>query len=462
MSYPRRAAKNGRTPVLATLAVASLAIVASGPVLTQPASAAAPVDNQALGRNLVVNGGFEHGKLNWQPASKTTTLHIKKNTRHGARFARVSTTRRAVATLRTRRDVVAATVKGSTYVVSANIRTSRPAVKGVVRAVETKGSRTEVTRRYFSLASRNWTRVSFRVTTATTDGELNADIRAFRLPRGTSLDVDNVRLVKLESTRATGGASSVSTAVPAAAATVVASTVSARASSVGNGTATVAWTINPGSHVIAGAYVSRDGTDTSGTGFWESGLQTGLTGAFTFNKLYNGRTYTLRVTPVVDGQRGTPVYVKVTPTATPTLTGWKPLYSTNFNSLTGWTVYDGQTQDNDNSVNVAKNVAAGAGGLTITGRREGGFSMPFTSGEIVGKSTGLVVPNYFRAEVTGVFKDESGIWPCLLWFRPQSGGDGSNGEIDVMEWMGGMWTGTQKRVAITMHNEYGATHDQIG
>lgn len=374
MINPRRPAGSGRTPVLTTLAMASLALAVSGPVLTQQASAAA-VDarsNQVLGRNLVANGGFENGTLNWRAASEDTSLQIKRNSRRGARFARVTTTKPSGATLRTRRDVVSATAKGSTYLVSAHIRTNRPAVRGVLRALETKGARTEVTRRYFSLTSRNWTRVSFAVTTATTGGELNADVSAFRLPRGTFLDVDNVRLARR-------------------------------------------WSAS-----------SRTSTTPSPT------------------------------TVPVSTPTTTPT---TTPTATPT--GWKPQYSTSFSSLSGWTVFDGQTQSNDNSVNVAKNVTAGAGGLTITGKREPGYAKPFTTGEIVGRTSGLVVPNYFRAEVTGVFKDESGIWPCLLWFRPHSGGDGSNGEIDVMEWMGGMWSGAQKRVAITMHNEYGPTQDSI-
>ena len=137
--------------------------------------------------------------------------------------------------------------------------------------------------------------------------------------------------------------------------------------------------------------------------------------------------------------------------------GWDLKYATDFGSLRGWTVFDHQTQDNDNSVNMAKNVTAGPSGLTILGKRESGYSRPFTSGEIVGKGA-QVVPNYFRAEVTGTFKDESGIWPALLWFRPDNASDG---EIDVMEWMGGMWSQDQKRVAITMHNEYGATQDSI-
>lgn len=132
-------------------------------------------------------------------------------------------------------------------------------------------------------------------------------------------------------------------------------------------------------------------------------------------------------------------------------------YQTSFASLSGWRVYNNQTQTNDNSVNLAKNVTAGANGLTIMGKRESGYGKPFTSGELVGQGA-QVVPNYFRAEIVGTFKDESGIWPALLWFRPVGNGDG---EIDVMEWLGGLWSQGEKRVAITAHNQYGTGHAAI-
>lgn len=123
---------------------------------------------------------------------------------------------------------------------------------------------------------------------------------------------------------------------------------------------------------------------------------------------------------------------------------------------------NGQTQGNDNSINNAANVIAasltGGTGLTVQGRRESGFSRPYTSGEIEGHGA-MVVPNYFRAEVIGTSMDNVGLWPCLLWFRPQAGGDGSNGEIEVMEYFGGNYAGTNRRLAVTMHNEYGATQD---
>ncbi|HEX8390528.1 MAG TPA: family 16 glycosylhydrolase [Candidatus Saccharimonadales bacterium] len=151
-----------------------------------------------------------------------------------------------------------------------------------------------------------------------------------------------------------------------------------------------------------------------------------------------------------------------TSTTQPPVTGWTPLYSTEFQNLTGWSVRD-EAQNNDNSRNIAANVVpasvAGGKGLKIYGKRQSGYAVPYTSGEIHGTGTGLIVPNYFRAEVIGTSMDVSGLWPCLLWFRPQNANDG---EIDVMEYMGGRSENlTRKRIAVTMHNEYGATQDSI-
>jgi hypothetical protein len=142
--------------------------------------------------------------------------------------------------------------------------------------------------------------------------------------------------------------------------------------------------------------------------------------------------------------------------------GWNLRYSTDFSNLNGWHVRD-ETQSNDNSRNIPKNVQPGSlgggDGLTILGRRESGYNRPYTSGEIHGVGSDLILPNYFRAEVVGRVTDERGIWPALLWFRPKNASDG---EIDVMEYMGGRPENEdRKRFAVTMHNEYGSAQDPI-
>jgi len=148
-----------------------------------------------------------------------------------------------------------------------------------------------------------------------------------------------------------------------------------------------------------------------------------------------------------------------------TVSGWNLRYSTDFQDLSGWDVKNGQTQNNDNSVNLAKNVLPGSvadsKGLTIEGYRESGYSQPFTSGEIYGTGQpNMILPNYFRLCVIGRTAKANGFWPAIMWMRPYSGGDGSNGEIDVMEYMGGrVENQSRMRIAVTMHNEYGSSQD---
>lgn len=138
--------------------------------------------------------------------------------------------------------------------------------------------------------------------------------------------------------------------------------------------------------------------------------------------------------------------------------GWTLKYSTDFSDIDGWTARD-ETQDNDNSRNIPKNVVPGPDGLVIHGIRESGYNRPFTSGEVAGTSSEMIVPNYFRAEVEAQIMDESGLWPAALWFRPV---DHPDGEIDVMEYLGGLDENRQrKRIAVTMHNEYDGGHDPI-
>lgn len=79
----------------------------------------------------------------------------------------------------------------------------------------------------------------------------------------------------------------------------------------------VEWTINPGDHDVAGVYAAHGGPDANGNA-WESALRPGLTGTQDFGNLVNGTDYTITITPVVDGVRGTPVSVIATPTGTVT------------------------------------------------------------------------------------------------------------------------------------------------
>lgn len=135
------------------------------------------------------------------------------------------------------------------------------------------------------------------------------------------------------------------------------------------------------------------------------------------------------------------------------LSPWVPLYDADLTDPTAWTLRN-ETQSNDNSRNLPANVTFGAYGMAILGRRETGYTRPFTTGDALGNVGPLILPNHFRVEVVGTAPHGIGLWPCVLWLRPANGSDG---EIDLMENFGG-----KPYVKATLHNEYGTNHKMIG
>ena len=83
-----------------------------------------------------------------------------------------------------------------------------------------------------------------------------------------------------------------------------------------DGTAKLVWTW-PASVPVSSWIVSRDGTDTTGAGSWNTSVP-GSTREHTFGNLAAGRSYTLRAVPVVTGAAG--VTIPGTPPTTPPTT----------------------------------------------------------------------------------------------------------------------------------------------
>ncbi len=76
-------------------------------------------------------------------------------------------------------------------------------------------------------------------------------------------------------------------------------------------TATVRWTLVPGSAHVDGVLVGRDGVSSSGYGAWESTLLPASPATKTMTKLVAGAAYTVHVTPVVAGVKGRPVTARL-------------------------------------------------------------------------------------------------------------------------------------------------------
>lgn len=83
----------------------------------------------------------------------------------------------------------------------------------------------------------------------------------------------------------------------------------------GNGTATLTWTVTPGTKTVDGVIAGRDGTSSTGGGAWRSSLYAGNSGSQTFTNLVNGQVYNLTATVVEEGVETVSASKAVTPQA---------------------------------------------------------------------------------------------------------------------------------------------------
>ncbi len=392
MSHARHIRERGRKQALRAATAAGMSLLVVAPAVAIAASAdattvsASSVANHVSGRNLVVNGSFEHGKLHWKkPATKKVKLKIKTRVATATKYARVTTTTARNVTLKTTAPVVSTATKGDVFHVSAQVRTNRPKVSGSVRAIETKGTSTRAVPEYFTLTRTAWTTVGFDVTATMTGSTFTTSVKSFNLPKGTTFDVDNVKVVKTKSA---------STPTP---------------------TPTTPTPTTP--------------TPTTPT-----------------------PTTPTPTTPTPDADPPTP-----TPTdADAHHPGPGRLVAAVLQHLQGPDRLDRLQQPDPEQRQLGQHGRRTSPPAPTVSRSSASASratrQPFTSGEIVGTGRPWSCRTTSAPRSPARSRTSPAIWPCLLWFRPKNASDG---EIDVMEWMGGMWTGDQKRVAITMHNEYG-------
>lgn len=126
---------------------------------------------------------------------------------------------------------------------------------------------------------------------------------------------------------------------------------------------------------------------------------------------------------------------------------WVLLEDVDLSDASRWVADTGQAS-NTASYDVPENITFSRAGVRVHGAPGARGLAAYTSGDA--KGMGIRIPNYARVEAVGSAPFGEGLWPALLWLRPQ---DDSAGEIDLMEMFG-----SNPRVASAVHNEYGPTH----
>lgn len=183
-------ARSWRAWATTTAGVLALGLIAT-------AAPATAVETQVTGRELLANSTFADGATGWTTNKQSQKLSVT------AGVATLSTTTRGMAVLNDRPNAVQDATKGSTYVVTARVRTTSPKVSGALRIREVSCCAVRSSQNSFSLSGTSWRNLSLTVTTAYAQSALDVNVVAWDLPVGADLLVDSVSVRKSGSTTPT-------------------------------------------------------------------------------------------------------------------------------------------------------------------------------------------------------------------------------------------------------------------
>ena len=370
------------------------------------------VASAATGPNLVVNPGFDKNLDGWF-ASDGATLR-EATGRSGKAALAGSGKRTRTVVLNDKKNTVASTTAGTTYVASAWVRGSGRGVPSAIRIQEWAGDgKKGEAQTYKWLKNTSWHRIEVRYTARTTGASLDLNVVGSRMAAGRKLRVDDVSLVAEGNAPAPAPAPKASTPAPAPA-----PKASTPAPAPAPAPAPVPRSAPAPEALLAPQAVSAP------SGNWR----------LVWADEFNGSS--------VDRSR--------------------------------WNVENNSTYGDGNNelaclMDRPENVSVSGGTLKITARKEsrpvtcgsGDRRFPggrqYTSGHLSTKDKAAF--KYGRVEMRAKTPTQAGtskgLWPAF-WLRPTSGG---TGELDVMEAIGsGSGSNEHSKVHQTIHYDYSGTH----
>lgn len=179
--------------LLAVIMVATLGMMS----ISQPAKASPAVDSDArapqqTGPELLPNGDFAQGTSGWRTNGTHAHLSMVPNSTNP--IAQLTTRSTGHAVLNDAPNVVSSTTRGSSYTVTARVRTSTPDVPGALRIREVSGGQARSSETTFRLTDTQWQTVELNVTSTFAQSHLDLNLVAWNLPPGQNLQIDWVSL----------------------------------------------------------------------------------------------------------------------------------------------------------------------------------------------------------------------------------------------------------------------------
>lgn len=163
------------------------------PAVAGAVTPAAPTAQKVTyGPELVKNGGFTQGIKGWRAGNTRQKLVL----RHGSKqiYGSVWAARGGALVIDDVASTVASHKAGTSYRVSADVRTQYGALRGQIVVRETHGSKVKLHSKSYSLKGIAWKRVTFTVTPANSGAKLDVSLTGTGAARYQPLQVDNVSM----------------------------------------------------------------------------------------------------------------------------------------------------------------------------------------------------------------------------------------------------------------------------
>ena len=186
-------------PLRIALALSLSTAALAAPVLSVQSASAAPTATAATTTETVTNGTFDKNLDHWGTNQSYMQLYRSTSHKQGSHSVRLKTTKAgADVVLNDMPNTVASTVKGTTYDVTAWVRTADPKLSGQVRVREVHpNGAVDTHTESFNLANKDWTKVDFSFTTTATGDSLDLSVLGWSLKKGQRLYVDAVSMRKV-------------------------------------------------------------------------------------------------------------------------------------------------------------------------------------------------------------------------------------------------------------------------
>ncbi len=180
---------------MVTVCLVTLGVPATFAV-TMMLPTAKQVSHKAVaGAELVVNGGFEAGTSGWKVNRAAQRLVAGTPAASGKASGQLSRSSKGLVLVNDAQPTITSTTKGSTYTVSARVRSEGSPISGRLRVREVRDGNTLTnTRTSFEATSSSWTRVEMTYTSSVSGALADLNVVGLQVPRGATLLVDDISM----------------------------------------------------------------------------------------------------------------------------------------------------------------------------------------------------------------------------------------------------------------------------